>query len=104
MSSVFFSRITRTNTLLHQLLFKTPTIEAVERIFTWGVSFSYLCGFASLYIQIDGLQGNNGIIPMNKRRLKYTSKLFNHINFKKKPDMAMDILCISGLILSFARF
>ena len=89
-------------TLLFQLLLSTPTVEAVERIFTWGVSFSYLCGFASMYIQIDGLQGNKGIIPMSKRRLKYTSRLFNNKQFKKKPDMVIDILCLSGMILSFS--
>ena len=80
----------------------TPTVEAVERIFTWGVSFSYLCGFASMYIQNDGLQGNKGIIPMSKCRLKYTSRLFNNKQFKKKPDMVIDILCLSGMILSFS--
>ena len=88
--------------MLCRIVSFNPTIEIVERIFTWGVSFSYLCGFASLYVQIEGLQGNKGIIPMSKRRLQFTSFLFNNPFFEKKPDLSIDTLCISGLILSFS--
>lgn len=88
--------------MLYRIVGQNPTVEIVERIFTWGVSFAYLCGFSSLYIQIEGLQGNKGIIPMSKRRLQFTSFLFNNPFFGKKPDLAIDILCLSGLILSFS--
>ena len=35
-------------------------------IFTWGVAFSYLCGFSSMWVQVPGLQGKDGILHLDE--------------------------------------
>ncbi|XP_031553849.1 uncharacterized protein LOC116290869 [Actinia tenebrosa] len=36
---------------------------AVRKVFLWGIAAIYLFAFSSLYIQIPGLYGRNGIMP-----------------------------------------
>lgn len=43
------------------------TDRFAERYFTWGVSLSYLAGFASMYAQISGLQGPDGILDIDSQ-------------------------------------
>ena len=43
------------------------TDRFAERYFTWGVSLSYLAGFGSMYAQISGMQGPDGILDIDSQ-------------------------------------
>ena len=41
------------------------SIASTVDLFLWCMSAIYVVAFASLYVQIPGLYGNNGILPAN---------------------------------------
>eukprot|EP00057_Strongylocentrotus_purpuratus_P032809 XP_788922.3 PREDICTED: LOW QUALITY PROTEIN: lipase maturation factor 2 [Strongylocentrotus purpuratus] len=86
-------------------------IVATKDLFLWSMSAIYLFAFASLYIQIPGLYGANGILPA-ETQLKTNGR---HLIacFKEKPTLlwfapdlglsaehAMELLSILGCLLS----
>ncbi|KAK3744271.1 hypothetical protein QZH41_019939 [Actinostola sp. cb2023] len=83
----------------------------VRKYFLWGIASVYLFAFSSLYIQIPGLYGRNGLMPA-KLALKeeYATTWDNFIN---KPTLlwfmphlgldietGMELLCLVGMLIS----
>ncbi|ESO91574.1 hypothetical protein LOTGIDRAFT_204109 [Lottia gigantea] len=86
-------------------------VQKTRDVFLWCMSVIYLFAFASLYIQIPGLYGNNGVIPAELKinteanswqelldgqptLLKLTPKLGLDV------QTGMDLLCLGGIVIS----
>ena len=93
----------------------TNRILITRLIFLRALSLIYLISFISLYYQIQGLWGNNGILPANifLSKLKQNNTAFNYIttypsigwllntdNNSYQIENLMFILCIIGIIIS----
>ncbi|XP_063960788.1 lipase maturation factor 2-like [Lytechinus pictus] len=86
-------------------------IVATKDFFLWSMSAIYLFAFASLYIQIPGLYGANGILPAESQ-LKRNGR-HPVACFQEKPTLlwfapdlglstehAMELFCVLGCLLS----
>ncbi|KAM9312656.1 lipase maturation factor 2 [Gastrophryne carolinensis] len=86
-------------------------LRAVRGAFLWGMSAIYLCAFLSLYTQIPGLYGREGILPA-WRMLRFTGKgLWEQL--KDSPtllwfgprlgldtEQGVELICLLGALLS----
>jgi len=89
--------------------------KRVQDLFLTGISLTYIFAFYSLYTQITGLYGRNGIIPVAnvvekhvktaETKFKSTSAetLFSQVPtliyfFPYSPENSMEIFCITGTI------
>uniref|UniRef100_A0AAV2KW97 Lipase maturation factor n=1 Tax=Knipowitschia caucasica TaxID=637954 RepID=A0AAV2KW97_KNICA len=84
-----------------------------RRMFLWCMALIYLSAFVSLYVQIPGLYGNEGLLPA-RWRLRYSgSSLWEQM--KSSPTLlwlgphlgldthtCMELLCLLGAALSLA--
>ncbi|XP_048585102.1 lipase maturation factor 2 isoform X2 [Nematostella vectensis] len=83
----------------------------VRRVFLWGLSAIYLFAFASLYIQIPGLYGRNGILPA--RLALQSGGVSTWEDFRARPTLlwympnlgldtetGMELLAITGIFVS----
>ncbi|CAI9582626.1 unnamed protein product [Staurois parvus] len=83
----------------------------VRGAFLWGMSGIYLCAFLSLYTQIPGLYGREGVLPA-WRMLRFTGKGFWE-QLKDSPtllwlgprvgldtEQGMELICLLGVLLS----
>ncbi|CAH1405828.1 unnamed protein product [Nezara viridula] len=90
-------------------------IRYTRNLFLRFICAIYLFAFASLYVQIPGLYGNNGILPartqMDVKETEFAAKL------QKKPTLLwfapylgldteymMDVLALIGMLFSFTGF
>ncbi|XP_044135849.1 lipase maturation factor 2 [Bufo gargarizans] len=83
----------------------------VRSTFLWGLSGIYLCAFLSLYTQIPGLYGREGILPAWKM-LRFTGKgLWEQLNDSPTllwlgprigldTEQSMELICLLGTVLS----
>lgn len=84
-----------------------------RRMFLWCMAVIYLSAFVSLYVQIPGLYGNEGLLPA-RLRLRYSGKpLWEQIMDSPSllwlgPQLGLDthtcmeLLCLLGAALSLA--
>ena len=83
-------------------------------IFLKGLSFIYLISFLSLYGQIQGLWGNDGLFPSNLFLSKLKESLKGHRYYAFYPTLGwlfnlnsysienlLYVLCVIGIIISF---
>uniref|UniRef100_A0A671VQG8 Lipase maturation factor n=1 Tax=Sparus aurata TaxID=8175 RepID=A0A671VQG8_SPAAU len=84
-----------------------------RRIFLWCMAVIYLTAFVSLYVQIPGLYGNEGLLPA-RWQLRYSGKPLGE-QLLSSPTLlwlgprlgldthtAMELLCLVGAALSLA--
>ncbi|XP_073435385.1 lipase maturation factor 2 [Dendrobates tinctorius] len=83
----------------------------VRNTFLWGLSGIYLCAFLSLYTQVPGLYGREGILPAWKM-LRFTGKdLWDQLKDSPTllwlgPQLGLDteqgieLICLLGAVLS----
>ncbi|KAF3854755.1 hypothetical protein F7725_022810 [Dissostichus mawsoni] len=100
------------------LLLQQPGLDMGEiiqprRMFLWSMAVIYLAAFVSLYVQIPGLYGNEGLLPA-RWQLKYSGKslweqllsspslLWFGPQLGVDTHTAMELLCLLGAALSFA--
>ncbi|KAK2154133.1 hypothetical protein LSH36_275g00015 [Paralvinella palmiformis] len=91
-------------------------IRMTRDLFLWSLSVIYLFAFASLYVQIPGLYGDNGILPaklvLKKGSAESAFDLEDLVSnqptlLRLLPSLgldtqsSMDFLCLGGVILSF---
>ncbi|XP_030072156.1 lipase maturation factor 2 isoform X1 [Microcaecilia unicolor] len=87
-------------------------IRNPRQIFLWSMAVIYMFAFSSLYMQVPGLYGKNGILPARKV-LKYTGKSLLE-QLKESPtllwlgpqlgldtEQSMELMCLVGTVLSF---
>ncbi|XP_008297935.1 lipase maturation factor 2a [Stegastes partitus] len=84
-----------------------------RRMFLWCMAVIYLAAFVSLYVQIPGLYGNEGLLPA-RRQLRYSGKplldqllssptlLWLGPQLGLDTHTAMELLCLVGAALSLA--
>ncbi|MED6235528.1 hypothetical protein ATANTOWER_028431 [Ataeniobius toweri] len=84
-----------------------------RRLFLWCMALIYMVAFVSLYVQIPGLYGNDGLLPA-RWQLRYTGKpLLNQLlssptllwlgpHLGLDTQTAMELLCLTGAALSLA--
>ncbi|KAM4676298.1 lipase maturation factor 2 [Discoglossus pictus] len=85
--------------------------RAGRSAFLWGISGVYLCAFISLYTQIPGLYGREGILPARKM-LRFSGKglweqlmdsptlLWLGPRLGLDTEQSMELLCLLGALLS----
>ncbi|XP_029378366.1 lipase maturation factor 2a [Echeneis naucrates] len=84
-----------------------------RRLFLWSMAAIYLAAFVSLYVQIPGLYGNEGLLPA-RWQLRYSGKPLEE-QLLSSPTLlwlgprlgldthtAMELLCLVGSALSLA--
>ncbi|KAL6106827.1 lmf2 [Pungitius sinensis] len=84
-----------------------------RRMFLWSMAVVYLAAFVSLYAQIPGLYGNDGLLPA-RLQLRYSGKSLGELLLSSPtllwlgPQLgvdthtAMELLCLVGAALSLA--
>uniref|UniRef100_A0A8C2WKR6 Lipase maturation factor n=1 Tax=Cyclopterus lumpus TaxID=8103 RepID=A0A8C2WKR6_CYCLU len=84
-----------------------------RRMFLWSMAAIYLAAFVSLYVQIPGLYGNDGLLPA-RWQLRYSGKSLWELLLSSPsllwlgPQLgldthtAMELLCLVGAALSLA--
>ncbi|XP_053742845.1 lipase maturation factor 2a [Synchiropus splendidus] len=88
-------------------------IHLPRRMFLWCMSVIYLAAFVSLYLQIPGLYGNDGLLPV-RWQLRYTGQTLKE-QLLSLPTLlwlgphlgldthtSMELLCLVGVVLSLA--
>ncbi|KAJ8411208.1 hypothetical protein AAFF_G00172140 [Aldrovandia affinis] len=87
-------------------------IRLPRHMFLWSMSVIYMFAFASLYIQLPGLYGNEGILPA-RWQMRYTGKalleqlqdsptllwLGPHLGLD--TQQGMELVCLLGVLLAF---
>lgn len=89
-------------------------IKITRDFFLWCMSVIYLCAFSSLYYQIPGLYGENGILPVSsvialesgtaqveKKAKELPSLLWLAPSFGLDVPTFMEFLSIVGMLVSF---
>ncbi|KAM9754422.1 lipase maturation factor 2a [Menidia menidia] len=88
-------------------------ITLPRRMFLWSMAVIYMVAFVSLYVQIPGLYGNDGLLPA-RWQLRYSGKplleqlmssptlLWLGPQLGLDTHTAMELLCLAGAALSFA--
>ncbi|XP_063400829.1 lipase maturation factor 2-like isoform X1 [Mytilus trossulus] len=87
--------------------------KVTKNAFLWGMAAIYLLAFSSLYVQIPGLYGDNGILParlaVGKAAKSFADLLDGHPTLLRLMPMigldtetGLDLLCILGILISFA--
>ncbi|KAM9807497.1 lipase maturation factor 2a [Neosynchiropus ocellatus] len=88
-------------------------IHLPRRMFLWCMSVIYLAAFVSLYLQIPGLYGNDGLLPV-RWQLRYAGQtlmeqllslptlLWFGPHLGLDSQTAMELLCLVGAVLSLA--
>ncbi|XP_070200054.1 lipase maturation factor 2-like isoform X2 [Littorina saxatilis] len=86
-------------------------VAFTKDLFLWCMSIIYLFAFSSLYVQIPGLYGDNGLMParlvMDKEAESLKDLLDEPSLLKLTPKLgldtstAMDLLCLAGMLISF---
>ncbi|KAM3609466.1 uncharacterized protein V6R79_015311 [Siganus canaliculatus] len=84
-----------------------------RRMFLWCMAFIYLGAFVSLYVQIPGLYGNEGLLParwqlrhsgktLREQLLSVPTLLWLGPHLGLDTHTAMELLCLLGSVLSLA--
>lgn len=88
------------------------TVRLPRVAFLCGIAAAYLCAFTSLYVQIPGLYGRDGVLPARKM-LRFTGKTLLD-QLKDAPtllwlcpslgldtEQGIELICLLGIVLSF---
>lgn len=89
-------------------------IALPRRLFLWSMAAIYMSAFVSLYTQIPGLYGNDGLLPARKQ-LRYSGDKSLWEQFRSSPTLlwlspkvglgthtSVELLCLLGAALSLA--
>ncbi|XP_064599666.1 lipase maturation factor 2-like isoform X2 [Liolophura sinensis] len=87
-------------------------VRVAKDLFLWSMSVIYLFAFGSLYVQLPGLFGDNGILParlvVKPAANSWGELLDDHPTLLRltpklglSTQSAMDLLCLAGIVTSF---
>lgn len=97
-------------------MIKMMEVRYTRNLFLRGMCIIYLFAFISLYVQIPGLYGDNGILPARTQiNLKGKATLFQKMTQKPtflwlanyvglNVEYMLDVVALSGALLSFFGF
>ncbi|XP_030627775.1 lipase maturation factor 2b [Chanos chanos] len=88
-------------------------ITIPRQMFLWSVASIYMCAFASLYIQIPGLFGDNGVVPVRSIMPRMEKPLLEQL--QEMPTLlwlapylglelqqGLELICLVGALLSLS--
>lgn len=92
------------------MAFNLAAIARIKNIYLKGVSTIYIIAFASLYLQVRSLFGDNGVVPlrdfMAKAGNKKSFELQSIITLAPRIGLGygefVELLCIAGVLLALA--
>ncbi|XP_051974569.1 lipase maturation factor 2b [Xyrauchen texanus] len=81
-----------------------------RQLFLWSIAVVYVCTFASIYIQIPGLYGDDGIVPVRllmprvqrpllEQLQAFPSLLWLGPSLGLEPQQALELICLLGVVL-----
>ncbi|MGJ0515733.1 MAG: lipase maturation factor family protein [Methylomicrobium sp.] len=87
------------------LALSTPAYTLVSWIFLRGLALIYLAAFASMSVQIEGLIGSHGILPI-QAKLAETAQFYGNAKYWELPtlfwldasDQALKLACYAGMV------
>ncbi|KAI7791978.1 lipase maturation factor 2b [Triplophysa rosa] len=86
-------------------------VKTPRQMFLWSIALIYVCAFASVYIQIPGLYGDDGMIPVRRLMPKVQRPLLEQFRASPsllwlgpslglEPQHALELICVLGVVLS----
>ncbi|XP_056603896.1 lipase maturation factor 2b [Triplophysa dalaica] len=86
-------------------------VKTPRQMFLWSLALIYVCAFASVYIQIPGLYGDDGLIPVRLLMPKVQRPLLEQFQASPsllwlapslglEPHHALELICVLGVVLS----
>lgn len=93
------------------MAFDSARIARIKNYYLKGVLAIYIVAFASLYVQVQSLFGDNGIVPLRDFMSKLATpkgplEAYNIVSFAPKLGLSygtfLELLCIIGVLLAFS--
>nr|XP_055047173.1 lipase maturation factor 2-like [Misgurnus anguillicaudatus] len=86
-------------------------VKSPRHMFLWSIALIYMCAFASIYIQIPGLYGDDGMVPVRLLMPKVQGSLLEQFQASPsllwlgsslglEPQQALELICLVGVVLS----
>uniref|UniRef100_A0A672RJX4 Lipase maturation factor n=1 Tax=Sinocyclocheilus grahami TaxID=75366 RepID=A0A672RJX4_SINGR len=81
-------------------------VKTPRQWFLWSIALIYVCAFASIYVQIPGLYGDEGILPVRLQMpkeqrplLEQESLLYLGPSLGLAPQQTLELMCLLGVAL-----
>uniref|UniRef100_A0A672RIL1 Lipase maturation factor n=1 Tax=Sinocyclocheilus grahami TaxID=75366 RepID=A0A672RIL1_SINGR len=85
---------------------KMGEVKTPRQWFLWSIALIYVCAFASIYVQIPGLYGDEGILPVRLQMpkeqrplLEQESLLYLGPSLGLAPQQTLELMCLLGVAL-----
>ncbi|XDV24567.1 hypothetical protein PO909_028700 [Leuciscus waleckii] len=86
-------------------------VKTPRRMFLISIALIYVCAFSSIYVQIPGLYGDEGIVPVRLQMPKVQRPLLEQLEASPSllwlgpslglgPQQALELICLLGVVLS----
>ncbi|XP_026065809.1 lipase maturation factor 2-like [Carassius auratus] len=81
-------------------------VKTPRQWFLWSIALIYVCAFASIYVQIPGLYGDEGIVPVRLQMPKVQRPLLEQESLLclgpslgLAPQQTLELICLLGVAL-----
>uniref|UniRef100_A0A8C2HWG7 Lipase maturation factor n=1 Tax=Cyprinus carpio TaxID=7962 RepID=A0A8C2HWG7_CYPCA len=81
-------------------------VKTPRQWFLWSIALIYVCAFASIYVQIPGLYGDEGILPVRLQVPKVQRPLLEQESLLclgpylgLEPQQTLELMCLLGVAL-----
>ncbi|XP_050964395.1 lipase maturation factor 2b [Labeo rohita] len=86
-------------------------VKTPRQWFLWSIALVYVCAFASIYVQIPGLYGDDGILPVRLQMPKVQRPLLEQLQASPSilwlgpslglaPQHVLELICLVGVALA----
>ncbi|XP_067284168.1 lipase maturation factor 2b [Pseudorasbora parva] len=86
-------------------------VKTPRQMFLRSIALIYVCAFSSIYVQIPGLYGDEGIVPVRLQMPKVQRPLLEQLEASPSllwlgpslglaPQQALELICLLGVVLS----
>ncbi|KAK2892938.1 hypothetical protein Q8A67_012926 [Cirrhinus molitorella] len=88
-------------------------VKTPRQWFLWSIALVYVCAFASIYVQIPGLYGDDGILPVRLQMPKVQRPLLEQLQASPSilwlgpslglaPQQVLELICLVGVALALS--
>ncbi|XP_039523637.1 lipase maturation factor 2b [Pimephales promelas] len=109
--SISSQRPKQSDTSSLQQAAKMGEVKTPRRMFLISIALIYVCAFSSIYVQIPGLYGDEGIVPVRLQMPKVQRPLLEQLEASPSllwlgpslglgPQQALELICLLGVVLS----
>ncbi|XP_051976735.1 lipase maturation factor 2-like [Xyrauchen texanus] len=85
-------------------------VKIPRQMFLWSIAVIYVCAFASIYVQIPGLYGDEGIVPVRLLMPRVQRPLLEQLQVSPsllwlgpslglEPQHVLELICLLGVVL-----